>query len=225
MKSRARLALVMAFGLLGVLLTFPVAVQAWTAARLSVAASEEDRFWSYDFESTRAIGTNCDWPVTIVFWGNANVADVKAALSASLPFSGNAMWGYVADERVRKRPCRWGSDTGAKSFSLTSALHVRLYADADGRLTNGVWGDYVVATTHYDLNEFGGNPTFGYSEDAAAAIEGLCASAFGADAVAADVLPLWNAEPQREEQRPRSGGGVERHVWQCDGFASMVYVP
>ena len=50
-------------------------------------------------------------------------------------------------------------------------------------------------------------------------------AAFGADAVVADVLPLWNVEPDRVEQRARTQGGVESHAWQCDGFASMVYVP
>jgi hypothetical protein len=226
-KLRRGLVLAIAVACLGTLLAFPVAAHGWTAARLAVAASQEDRFWTYDFVSTRAIDWNCDWPVTIVFWGNANVDDIKAWFSSSLPITGNPMWAYVADERFRKRPCRWVSDTGAKSFDITftESLHVRLYADADGRLTNGVWGDYVVATTHYDLNELAANPTFGYSEDAAAAIEAICVRAFGADAVVTDALPLWNVEPERVEQGATAKGGVESHVWQCDGFATMVEVP
>lgn len=100
-----------------------------------------------------------------------------------------------------------------------------LYADPDGHPTNSAWGDYVLGTTHLDLNELSANPTFGYSEEAAAAIEAICAQVYGASSVVPDTVPLLNAEPDRVEQRAKSGGGVESHVWQCDGFASMVYVP
>ena len=41
----------------------------------------------------------------------------------------------------------------------------------------------------------------------------------------ADVLPLLNAEPDRMEQHANDGGGVDSHYWQCDGLATMVYVP
>jgi hypothetical protein len=153
------------------------------------------------------------------------VAKVKAALSSSLPIFGNEMYAYVSELRRRKHPFVWVTDTGVKSFSFTRALHVRLYADGDGCLTNSDWGDYVIATTHYDLNELSSNPTFGRSEEAAAALEALCAQVYGSDAVGPDVLPLFNAEPDRVEQRANSKGGVDSHYWQCDGLASMVYVP
>ncbi len=82
----------------------------------------------------------------------------------------------------------------------------------------------MLATTHYDLNELSANPTFGRSEEAAA-IEALCAREHGSGAVEADVLPLFNAEPDRIEQDANDGGGVDSHYWQCDGPATMVYVP
>ena len=41
----------------------------------------------------------------------------------------------------------------------------------------------------------------------------------------ADVLPLFNVEPDRVEQRSNSKGGLDSHYWQCDGLASMVDVP
>lgn len=223
MTRRLHLALVLAC--LAVLAPAPQAAWSWTAANLRTVAEQEDRFFTYDFESTWAARTNCDWPVTIVFWGQATVDKVKKALSSSLWLPGNEMYAYVSEQRIRKHPYRWAADRGVKSLSFTRALHVRLYADADGCLTNGVWGDYVLATTHYDLNELSADPTFGRSEEAAAAVEALCATAWGADAVEADVLSLFNEEPDRVEQRPNDKGGVESHFWQCDGLATMVYVP
>ena len=226
MKLRPRLALAILAACLGAFALSSPAAWAWTPSALSSVSQREDRFFAYDFESASAVGTNCDWPVTIVFWGNASVDDVKTWLSSKLPFAGNAMYARVCERFVKRHPYRWVSDRGAKSNPLaTEALHMRLYADGDGSLTNSVWGNYVIATTHYDRNELTANPSYGWSEDAAAAIEVFCVAAFGADAVVADVLPLWNAEPQRTEQRARAGGGTESHIWQCDGLATMVEMP
>lgn len=210
---------------LGISLALPVAASAWTPADLRAFSQDEDRFLTYDFESASARLSNCDWPVTIVFWGHASVSKVKTALGSTLVLPGNAMYAYVSDAPQRKRPYVWASDRGVKSFSLTRALHVRLYADADGRLTNESWGDYVIATTHFDFNELSSDPTFGRSEEAAAAVEALCVTAWGAAAVVPDVLPLANVEADRVETSVSSGGGVTSHYWQCDGLATMVYVP
>jgi len=219
---------------LGVLLLLPQTGAAWTAANLTVVTQDNDRFCSYDFEaSTAATAETCDWPVTIVFWGNASVAKVKQALSSTLPISGNEMYGYLSPDRgargIRhKRPpigMEWIADRGVKSFSLSRALHLRLYADADGHLTNSIWGNYVVGTTHLDISELSTNPVYGYSEQAAAEIEALCVSAFGVGSVVPDAFDLHNPEPDRSEQRPNTKGGLDTHFWQCDGLASTVYVP
>jgi hypothetical protein len=224
MKPCQRLVLVIVVALLSFSALPASDACSWNAASLAVVPLEEDFFFTYDFESRRAMPDNCDWPVTIVFWGRATVTKVKTALSPSLPIYGNEEYGCVRDLLGRKRGFVWALDRGVKTLSLTRALHMRLYADADGSLSNATWGDYVIATTHYDLNELSANPTFGMSEDAAAAIEALCVKVWGAGAVVADVVPLGNVEADRVEQRPR-GDGVESHSWQCDGFASMVYVP
>jgi hypothetical protein len=208
------------------LLSFPSAAAAWSAANLSVVSHGAQRFWNYDFEAAIVDGDACDWPLTIVFWGNASVAKVKQALGSSLPIAGNVMYLCVTPDSRRKRCAMgWSADRGIKTLSFTRALHVRLYADADGSLTSGDWGSYVLATTHLDLNELSTNPTYGYSEQAAAEIEALCASAYGAGAVAADSVDLRNAEPDRTETAPNTKGGVDSHVWQCDGMATLVYVP
>jgi hypothetical protein len=225
MKLRKRLVLLTAAVLLGVAAAPVPAAWSWNAASLACASQDDDWFFTYDFESASTASTNCDWPVTLVFWGHATVAKVKAALSPSLPIYGNPEYGRVRDQPLRRRGFVWVTDRGVKTLSLTKALHMRLYADADGSLSNTTWGEYVIATTHYDISELSSNPTFGMSEDAAAAIEAVCAGVWGAGAVAADVVPLGNVEAYRVEQRPKSGGGVESHAWQCDGLASLVYVP
>lgn len=224
MNRRRTLTVVVAV-CLGVFLALPSAATAWTASSLSVAGADEDRFYTYDFESSKASVRTCDWPVTIIFWGNASVAKVKQALSSSLPISGNTMYAFVADTTRKRATLDRVSDSGVKSFSLSRALHVRVYADADGRLTNATFGNYVIATTHLDLNELSANPVYGYSEQAAAEIEALCASAFGATSVQPDVVDLHNPEPERADTRANAKGGVDTHVWQCDGLATLVYVP
>jgi hypothetical protein len=208
------------------LLSLPPAAAAWSAANLGVVSHGAQRFWNYDFEAAIVDGDACDWPVTIVFWGNASVAKVKQALGSKLPIAGNEMYLCVTpDGRHKRYAMGWAADRGIKTLSFTRALHVRLYADADGSLTNGDWGSFVLATTHLDLNELSANPTYGYSEQAAAEIEALCASAYGAGAVAADCVGLRNAEPDRTETAPNSKGGTDTHVWQCDGMVTLVYVP
>jgi hypothetical protein len=197
---------------------------AWEATNLAVVSQNEDRFWNYDCETTIAGDpTVCDWPVTIVFWGNATVDKVKNALRSSLPIYGVNEYFYASDGYHRR--WLWVADTGVKSLNLTKFLHMRVYGGRWGRLSNATWGTYVLATTHYDINELTANPTSGRSEEAAAAIEALCVQAWGAGAVAPDVLPLFNAEADRVEQRANDGGGVDSHYWQCDGLATMVYVP
>jgi len=223
-----RLALIGALACVAIFALPPRPAAAWTAAGLSVFAQQEDRFTTYDFETAgSASAAACDWPVTMVFWGHASVAKVKQALASSLPSYGNEMYARVSETRCPKRSTwRWVADRGVKSLSFSRALHLRLYADGDGRLTNGAWGDYVIGTTHLDLDEvFSANPVYGYSEQAAGEIEALCASVFGTGNVVPDSLPLGNVEVDRTEQRANAKGGVDSHYWQCDGLATMVYVP
>jgi hypothetical protein len=197
---------------------------AWQASNPVVVSQDEDRFQNYDCEmdgAGRLVG--CDWPVTMVFWGHATVDKVKSALRSSLPIYGVDEYLSVSDAYNRR--WLWDADTGVKTLSLSKALHMRVYGSRWGRLTNATWGSYVLATTHYDFAELSANPTSGRNEEAAAAIEALCVQVYGSGAVEADVLPLFNTEPDRVEQRPNSKGGADSHYWQCDGLATMVYVP
>ena len=75
-----------------------------------------------------------------------------------------------------------------------------------------------------DINELSSSPTSGYSEDAATKIAAMCRSIWGKRNVAANGYALGNAEPLRIEERTKSNGDIEHHVWQSDGYATMVKV-
>jgi hypothetical protein len=203
-----------------VMLALPSIASAWTASGFTTVAVREDGFYNYDCESTTASSNNVDWPVTFVFHGNATVAKVDAALSSRLP-----IWGI--DEFMNLNDgagSQWVSNTGVKSVSLSRALHLRLYAPGGQSFTNKTWGKYVIGTCHVDINELSSSPTSGYSEDAAAEIAEMCRSIWGKRNVAANSYAMGNAESLRTEARTKSNGDIEHHVWQSDGYATMVKV-
>jgi hypothetical protein len=194
------------------------AASAWTAANLQPVASAEDQFYNYDFTARTVSATGVDWPVTIVFYGNASVSKVKKAFQSrgwSNPFV-NIMYEYENDGSG----FAFVGDGGVKTFA-TKSPHMRLYAPG-GRMYNSAWGYYVVATTHYDNAELAAPPTqwFGMSEDAATAAVQTAVKAWGSSSVTLNSLELGNAQ-YGEEKGPKG----ERHIWQCDGWATMVRVP
>jgi hypothetical protein len=208
------------FVVLAVLLLLATAgiAGAWTAANLQPVASGEDQFYNYDFTSKTVSTTGVDWPVTIIFYGNATVSKVKSAFQSrgwSNPFV-NTMYGYANDGSG----FAWASDGGVKTFASKSP-HMRLYAPG-GKLSNSTWGTYVIATTHYDNAELAGPPTqwFGMSEDAATAAVQTAIKAWGAASVTLNSVPLGNAQYGEAK-----GANGERHIWQCDGMATLIRVP
>lgn len=191
---------------------------AWTAAGLQPVSSAEDQFYNYDFTGKTVSATGVDWPVTIVFIGNASVSKIKSAYRSQgwgNPFV-NTMYGYENDGLG----FAWASDGGVKTFASKSP-HMRLYAPG-GRMYNSVWGYYVVATTHYDNAELSRPPKqwFGMSEDAAAAAVATAVKAWGSGSVTVNSLALGNAQSGEE-----TGKNGERHIWQCDGMATVIRVP
>jgi hypothetical protein len=191
---------------------------AWTAAGLRAVASGEDQFYNYDFTSKTVSATGVDWPVTIIFTGNASVSKVKSAYRSrgwGNPFA-NSMYGYADDGSGFV----FSTDGGVKTFA-TKSPHMRLYAPG-GRLHNSTWGYYVIATTHYDNAELSSPPTqwYGMSEDAAAAAVQTAIKAWGTKSVTLNTVPLGNT--QYGEVVGASG---ERHIWQCDGMATLIRVP
>jgi len=48
-----------------------------TTSKLTLLGVYEDWFYNFDFSSQQVSNANVDWPVTILFWGNAD--DLKVA--------------------------------------------------------------------------------------------------------------------------------------------------
>ena len=136
---------------------------AWTTSNLAVLGIAEDRFYNYDFESDTAAGNNVDFPVTMVFWGNAEVDKVKSIFFGT---------GAIAEKKYEKVDDGygwvWDIDRGTKGIVYSEYLngvvylYMRVYADSDDRLYNSYWGYYVIATTHYD--DFPDEDWAGWSE-------------------------------------------------------------
>lgn len=184
-------------------------VLAWTTSNLAILGIREDYFYNYDFCSSTVSDTNVDWPVTMLFYNNAEVDKVK-----------NIYWGVGPWSTCNARlndgsGWVWDVDRGTKSTGL-HACHMRVYADADDRMYNVDWGYYVLGTSHYDYFEWTPWGWSGYSESAEAE---LCQVARDKGyTVFEDWAYFYNYEGYREE-----GGG--KHRWSNNGWASAVNVP
>ncbi|MHB8378033.1 MAG: hypothetical protein ACYDEB_13935, partial [Dehalococcoidia bacterium] len=133
---------------------------------------------------------------------------------------------------------QWDEDAGTKDPDWTAGCasnvdtrfrHMRLYATnpslgGNDHLYNINFGFYVIGSTHYDYGEcpFSSVPrTSGWSEDAEAEMVQWASDHAAQDHLSVcpgatcSGISLNNAEPLRFEGN---------HVWQSDGYASMVYV-
>jgi hypothetical protein len=161
-----------------------------------------------------------DWPVSLVFSGNASVGRVKAALRrAGLTRRGSTQ--YLA-YRVSGTTARFDGDSGLKGPCDANGtdLHVRLYAPAAAdRFVDPVFGSVVIGTTHLDRADGCSKPPtmFGFSEEA----ERQVAAIFQKRGwrVQRNHLLLDNAEPYRRDVTDPA------HVWWGDGRATVITVP
>ena len=191
---------------------------AWTAANLQPVSFAEDQFYNHDFTAKTVSATGVDWPVTIIFYGNASVSKIKSAYRGrgwGNPFV-NTMYGYENDGSGFV----FAADGGVKTFA-TKSPHMRLYAPG-GRMYNSTWGYYVIATTHFDNAELSSPPTqwFGMSEDAATAAVQTAIKVWGSQSVTLNSVPVGNSRYGED-----IGANGERHIWQCDGVATLIRVP
>jgi hypothetical protein len=176
-------------------------------------------FLAYDGDPTLT-QSGRDWPVSLVFAGNASITRVKAALrAAGLTHSGHTRYlAYsTADGTIRfdgdrglKGPCDAnGTDT-----------HVRLYAPtATDRFVDPEYGSVVLGTAHLDRADGCSVPPamFGFSEVAEQRVAALLDGRGWQ--VQADRLALGNGEPYRRELIDPA------HVWWSDGRATLITVP
>lgn len=160
-----------------------------TPGSLKMITVNEDSFWNFDYDRGSSstypdpaqYGHN-DWPVTIVFTGNATVGKVRSSVKSWLPSTGSSMYARLSDSAG---VWEWRRDAGRQQntwywvgFRLvarTQVLHARLYARGADRSTNATWGNYVLCTTHFDNNELGQTSGaakwYGMSESAALIVE------------------------------------------------------
>jgi hypothetical protein len=194
---------------------FPI-ISAATTSHLTYVLLSEDRFYNYDFLSTQASSSNVDWPVSMLFYGNADINKIKLALFG-LEVIASPMYELLDDGSGWV----WDSDRGTKevhySYYLNRYvyLHMRIYAPSPPDYFNdelGYYGHYVIGTTHYDEYPF--ESWSGYSEYAEKDV-GLASKAIGWT-VFEDHAFFNNPEPFRIEGT---------HVWDNNGYATFVYVP
>lgn len=191
---------------------------------------------NYDHEY---MGTSyLDWPVGIVWYGNASLDNVSSYLSSvgypSQAFpsqykyvrvwedseGGNVAW---SGSDGNKTGCFWNIDPMAPaSAGCVSGdgcmRHTRMYAD-NQYFSNAYWGNYILATTHYDTNEaftscVGTGPQrFGWgetNENIIAALAGLSGYT-----VVYDYWPMYNAGNDWTDY-------PNQHYHESDGYASFI---
>lgn len=161
-----------------------------------------------------------DWPVSLVFAGNASVGKVKKALR-HLGFTRRGHVRHLA-YRIEGQSARFDGDRGLKTACDENGtdVHVRLYAPtATDRFLDPDYGSVVVGTVHLDRADGCRVPPqlFGFSEIAerrlADRVRGL------GWRVEPDRLDLGNAEPYRRDISDPA------HVWLSNGRATLITVP
>jgi hypothetical protein len=138
-----------------------------SVSRLNRLSFYGDQFWNYDFTTKLVRAHQVDWPIGLVFYGNASINKVKGCLHNKYDQVGGPMYARLNDGGR----WRWDSDRGRKTTACPGApsqpawaRHYRIYADPDDRLYNHAWGFYVIGATHYDINECWAGRQFGWSE-------------------------------------------------------------
>jgi hypothetical protein len=192
------------------------------ATLVELPGSGGDLFANYDFNGPQIGADDADWPVGLVFTGNASVLKVKLALRAAFPWPGSVEYGIVQEDAPAPLA---DADRGQKSrlcSLIAPSVHYRLYAPPDGSFESPALGRYVIGTAHLDVGECGPSPVFGWSEVAEARVAEAAARLGWS--VQPDAFDLGNAEPARWEGPP-TGGFPGNHLWLADGRATRIVVP
>jgi hypothetical protein len=147
-----------------------------TSDNFGLAWLYEDQFYNWDFNDTRVGISTTDWPITIVFYGDATKAKVADALRwRGYLIPGSYMYALINDRDPYYGTDNWfwDSDNGLKKYERISQpvmellareckdpylnstwdvfIHIRLYANPDTGYIFSPWlGKYVIASTHLD---------------------------------------------------------------------------
>lgn len=190
--------------------------RAASTGNLRLMTLNEDTMYNYDFDANRVSSSGVDWPITMMFTGNAEVDKVKQRLVTYLRWYGDSPTGknmLVNDGAGTS----WDSDGGVKDISCPlsgqSSRHLRLYAPSNtDRFYNVRFGYYVIGSTHRDFNEC---PPIGTRFDGSEAVESFITNGLPYTKYP-NARNFYNYEPLRAEGN---------HTWQNSGFASEVVIP
>src|SRR5262245_54022669 len=101
------------------------AATASTTTNLRRVTYGQNSFYNYDFDSQNAVATNVDWPVDLIFYGNASVSKVQQGIGWSWP--GSNEYQLLTSDAGSV----WVASAGRKT-ALCTGTHYRLYAPAAG---------------------------------------------------------------------------------------------
>jgi hypothetical protein len=227
------------------LMALPAVSTAWEAeaAHFGRIEHNEDAFLVYDFSSKSHSRTNVDWPMSVLFYGNASIGTVKNFFDHYLSSTGSPMYAYV-DDGEKEGGWHWDEDKGRKEGTVLASLppiyeveepckvvgndeHYRAYApEDDSFFTMGRWGYYVVASIHFDHNECSEGLTrwAGDSEQAEHRLSEQARELLGrgSHTVREDYLDWHDGHPT--EYVKSATGGID-HYWKSDGQATAIELP
>jgi len=164
--------------------------------------------------------TNADWPVDVIFWGNASISKIYSRLGWIWPGSNSYM--AVGDGSLAVPV----ASSGRKNI-LCNDTHVRLYADSDGYLSSATsqLGNYVIATTHLDKNECGRTPSYGFNETAEANLAARAAAVWGPSAIVPNATTL----PDGTQTTELLGNAIRltdgNRFYDNNGLPTLIKVP
>jgi hypothetical protein len=190
-----------------------------TTTNLQLVRYGQNSFYNYDFDSQSAVATNVDWPVDMIFYGNASVSKVYNKIGWILGGSNEYMLLNTGSGAT------WVSAGGRKNTFCTDT-HYRLYAPAaTGYFTDPVLGHYVIATMHLDKNECGTSPTYGWNETAEQNVANRAAKVWGTKAVHYDATTLPDGtSTQTLLNNFNETGWQGNHYFHNDGLPTLVKV-
>jgi hypothetical protein len=189
-----------------------------TAKSLATVTFGGDSYQNYDFNSKTVADNNVDWPVDLVFWGNASISKVYNKINWS--WSGSTEYERVNDGSGNV----WVSSGGRKNTICTDT-HYRIYAPSVGYLSNSILGHYVIGTAHLDKNECFGPARYGWNETAEANVAARAAAAWGSPAVVKNAMSMPDGTPTFLLFRNAQTGWQGNHYFNNNGYPTLVHVP
>lgn len=191
----------------------------------------EDGFRNWDFHcgnsSTCISRTNVDWPVTLLFYNNAEINKVKDnILEPRYDWGGtcaSAQYARLSDGAG----FHWDGDQGKKTTCCpgsgwpnpSTADHIRFYSAGSAthdRMYNTAWGYWIKASTHQDHNEpqcTTAPSWFGYTERAEGNLFAYWTNNLG--------RPGWRDQQYWYNTQNNDQGN---HYVRSNGYASVFWV-